>query len=76
MSGYDLTQLLPALEELWHQNPEQAEATAQHYIYDAKKQHFTLTAVCIEEALKNLKEGRGVNALGDSTDIAIHSEGD
>jgi len=74
MSGYDLTKLLPALEELWHQNPEQAEATAQHYIYDAKKQHFTLTAVCIEEALNNLKEGKGVNALGSPTDITVPNE--
>jgi len=75
MSGYDLTQLLPALEELWHQNPEQAEATARHYIYDANRQHFPITAVCIEEAMKNLKEGKGVDALGDLAD-ATPDEGD
>jgi len=74
MSGYDLTQLLPALEKLWHENPEQAEATARHYIDDANRQRFHVTALCIEEALKNLKEGRGVCELGSPTDITPSDE--
>ena len=66
--GYDLTQLLPALETLWNQDRAKAEEALRYCIEDAGKRGLKFTKSALETAWAQLNRGEHLDHLGSVED--------
>ena len=61
--GYDLAQLLPALEHLWNTDRSRAEQALEVYLADTEHRGLEFTHTCLQSAKRRLLEGKSLKEL-------------